>query len=504
MKKKWKVLSAVLACLMLTGSLVACGNNTEDPTDTLAKSTVAEEESQELKDWLPDDLNYNGDEITIISRYREGWTSGEISVEKSNGEPVNDAVYERNLVVQDRLGVTIVSIEDKNADQNTVVNLVKKAVQTESDEYDILACACYLMLNESLSGTFANLRNAEYLDFSKPWWSQGFNEVVEYQGLQYGVTGAALLSMYRFAFVTLFNKRLFDEAGISYPYDNVRNGSWTLDYQTSILTTFHRDNGNGTQDTVGDVYGLTTGSYISVDPYWSACDVPILAKDEYGEYQLVFDMERLHSVCDKLMTMFYGSDNATYVWPNGALDAEQEDIRDMFADGNAAMATMRLLELESAVMRDMRDEYGVLPMPKFDETQTQYKTLLHDQFTVLAVPTTIGDDRLTELSAVMEALGSESYKRVKPAYYDTTLRAKLVKDPDSVEMMDIIFDNVYIDAGIIYTSALSSFHDAFRGIMTNKDKGNTVTSTYKTTAKQAQTALNRMAKKLNKLVEKDG
>ena len=55
MKKKWKVLSAVLACLMLTGSLVACGNNTEDPTDTLAKSTVAEEESQELKDWLPDD-----------------------------------------------------------------------------------------------------------------------------------------------------------------------------------------------------------------------------------------------------------------------------------------------------------------------------------------------------------------------------------------------------------------------------------------------------------------
>ena len=110
--KLTKPLALLLALLMLVGTFAACGEATDDPavTNPGATSDEVTEPETELTDWLPDDLNYGGDEITIISRYREGWTSGEIAVQELINEPVNDAVYERNKAVEERLGVEITSI----------------------------------------------------------------------------------------------------------------------------------------------------------------------------------------------------------------------------------------------------------------------------------------------------------------------------------------------------------------------------------------------------------
>ena len=80
--KLTRILAGFLALLMLIGSLAACGENTEDPanSDAVTTAPIETEPETELTDWLPDDLHYDGAEITIISRYREGWTSGENTV----------------------------------------------------------------------------------------------------------------------------------------------------------------------------------------------------------------------------------------------------------------------------------------------------------------------------------------------------------------------------------------------------------------------------------------
>ena len=192
---------------------------------------------------------------------------------------------------------------------------------------------------------------------------------------------------------------------------------------------------------------------------------------------------------------------------------DKRDIREYFdrcapnwdadmvrCDGNAAMATLRIMALESAVMRDMKDEYGVVPMPKYDEAQKDYGTLLHDQFTVLSIPKTALDDRRDRISAVMEALCYTSYNIVRPAYYDVALRSKLVSDPDSAEMLDLLFSKVYIDAGVIYTGPLSGFHDQFRQLM--GQKSNRVMSTYQKKARSTKTALRKnIVQKLQKLYD---
>lgn len=501
-----RAVAALLACLMLGSFLISCAESVDNPQatdDTLAGTespAVTEEEVVTIVEHdLPDELDYNEDEVVIISRYREGWTAGEIAVEKITNEPVNDAVYERNLNVEEELNVKLTSIEENVPDPLTLIASISTNITSGAGDYDIVACAAYATVNEALNGTFADLRKTEYIDFEKSYWSQGYNEVIEYQGTQYTVTGSMVLSLYRFAFITTFNKRLFTEAKVAFPYDAVRNGEWTLDYQTSLVPLFHHDD-DGIPDDENDVYGLVTNPYISVDPYWSSCDVPIIGRDENGGYEIIFNVEKLHSVAEKTMKLFYGTDGATYAYEHYGMDDEQNDIRMMFSTGNAAMATVRILELESGDMRQMEDKFGVLPMPKYDTDQKEYKTLLHDQFTVVAVPVTVTGDRLDEMSAVLECLASEGHKLVRPAYYESALRYKYMKDPESWEMMDIIIDNIYIDAGIIYTAALSSFHDEFRQIMTRKD--NTVTSSYKAKVRAAGRSLDKMTDKLDELVDR--
>ena len=503
MKKRTRLLALLLATLMLVGPLASCATGDEETeTDAPVQTQASAEEDTEIQDELPAHLDYNDQDITIISRDMEGWTRGEISVEGLISEPVNDAVFERNKAVEQRLNVKIVSILDNDTNSGTVPGKVATAVKAGTSEYDIMAAAAYTTATESLNGTFANLIDTEFIDLEKPWWTQGYNEAMEYDDMQFAATGSLLLSIYRFAFVTIFNKDLFTEASQPFLYDTVENGQWTLDKQISLVPIFHRDNGNGTQDADGDIYGFISSSLIGTDPYWSSCEVDILKTNADGNLELVFDSGKLFDVADKVLKLYYGTDSSSYILSAYGSDSEQGDIRNMFSQGLGAMATVRIMELENSVMRDMEQEYGVIPMPKFDELQADYKTLLHDQFTVVAIPTPVTGERLGMASAVLEAMASASWRIVKPAYYETTLRTKIAQDPQSALMMDIITQGIYIDAGIVYTSSLNSFHAGFRTLV--QGRNNDAVSRYKALTKAAEKKLVGIVRKLDRISDQQG
>jgi hypothetical protein len=329
MMKAKRILSALLAALLLAGTMTACGESQDPPREETTANQVTETEAEtDLSDGLPDDLDFGGQEITFISRYLEGWTSGEIAVEGLINEPVNDAIYERNKAVEDRLKIEINSIEENNSDPNLVVTKVDNAVKAGTNEYSVLAAACYVALPSTLNGNYVNLRGegAEYLDLEQPYWAQGLNEVIEYGGTQFAVTGEALITLYRMAFVTCFNQALFDNASQPYLYDYVDNGTWTLDKQISLVPLFHQDNGNGQQDDEGDIYGFASGTMASIDPYWSSCKVDIIRKNGEGMYELVLDNDRIHGVSEKVLRLFHNTDGASRIFQSHGYGGEHDDI----------------------------------------------------------------------------------------------------------------------------------------------------------------------------------
>ena len=488
-----KFLALLLVFATLISVLAACAEtDTEQPEDT----TAAEESAEPSKlDNVPDDLKFDGEDVVILSRAFLGWTWDEVAVPELNSEPVNDAIFNRNVTVGDRLNVNIVSSPIDDANQNKPIEEIKRAVLAGSDEYDLLAGAAYLVLQTSLEGTFRDISQLEYLDLSQHYWTQDYNEVIRYNNKQYSATGMIALSTYRFAFVTMFNKNQFDNKNVPYLYDAVNDGTWTLDYQAQLAEEFYQDlNGDGKKDE-DDFYGLITAPYISTDPYWASCDLTLVEKNADGEYEYVLDTARLSNVADKVLYLFYES--GTLVYPHTGLDAEQDDIRIAFANGNGAMCTTRLVAVEQGDIRDMEEQYGIVPMPKYDEVQPAYGTLQHDQFTVYAVPSTAAEDKLPLLGAVLEVMASESLRTVKPAYYEIALKRKYMSDPVAWDMLDLIFNTIRIDAGIVYTAALGSPHDQFRQIITAKK--NTVASRFKKMDKTVQKNLSKMLKKLDAL-----
>ena len=499
--KKNRLLSAILASLLLSSSLASCANNT-DPADTQAAAqttTAISEDETELHDNIPEDLNYGGEDITFISRGRLGWFHDEILVEALKSDPVNDAIYERNKLVESRLGVRIVNLTDDEIASEAVPNKVATAVRAGTDEYQIMTAASFTTADSSLSGIFANLAATPYIDLEKPWWSQGYNEAMVYDELQFSATGAMLLTTYRLAFTTVFNKDLFTEANQPWLYDTVEEGKWTLDKQISLVPLFYRDNGNGIQDAKGDIYGFISNDYISVDPYWSACQMEFLGRTEDGEYALIMDKGKIHDVSEKVLHLFHNTDGGAYILPHQDGDLEQETMREMFAEGLGAMATLRIMELENSVMRNTSQQYGVIPMPKYDEEQKNYRTFLHDQFSVVAIPTTVQEERLDMVSAVIEAMASASYKLVRPVYYEETLRTKIAQDPQSALMMEIITQNIYMDAGMLYSRNFEYFHSSFRSLINSGI--NDATSRFAAIQKRSKNLTVGLNRTLNRLLD---
>ena len=244
-KKMSRVVAALLAGIILTSTLAVCGTQENEHETEAPSQTVSESESEtELRDELPDDLNFNDEEIVFVS-------FNEMTYENLSGDIVEDAIFERNKEVEDRLGVQIKCIVDGDALNKAII-----AVNGGSAEYDVMIDAIYRTAPKFVGNYFRNLRQTEYLDFDKIWWNQSFNHEVEYHGAQYGITGAMVLSLYRRTYVTVFNKNLFSDANQPFLYEYVENGTWTLDKQAALAPLFHRDNGNHKQDKTEDIYGF--------------------------------------------------------------------------------------------------------------------------------------------------------------------------------------------------------------------------------------------------------
>lgn len=510
-----KTLALLLALLTVMSVLCACATPA-DPDDgetvettTPAAQTPSDEvttpteettaDKYDVGDNLPE-LNFGGATFTILSRGRD-WCRDEVSVEDMNGEPINDAVYNRNIAVESRLGIEINNIMTTDNDNYTISNTIRTSVNSGDKEYDMLANSVYSTIMYTGEGLFQDLLPCEYLDLEQIWWAQGFNKAASIGDAQYFVTGAIALSTYRFIFATFLNRQTFAANGIDLPYQTVKDGKWTLDYQYEISQNIYVDNNGDNQKDDGDSYGFVTNAdMIGVDAYWSSCDLPILVKTEDNYLEYAMDVERLSTAVEKINHLIWDNPGA-YSVKHMTADSEQEVIANIFANGNAAMATLRLISAEGSDMRNMSDDYGIVPIPKLDEAQTEYYSYAHDTFTAYAVPATVIDERLEQVGAILEAMASESYRTVLPAYYEITLKDKYCNDPESRDMLDTIINSFYIDAGVLYTKKIQSVHQKMRDFI-GKNANNIVASTMKGLARMVPKSLEDLVEGIKKVQER--
>jgi hypothetical protein len=104
-------------------------------------------------------------------------------------------------------------------------------------------------------------------------------------------------------------------------------------------------------------------------------------------------------------------------------------------------------------------EYGILPYPKYDENQEEYRTADGNCTVYAAVPKNASDPEFS--GEMLDALGAAGKSIVYPAYYITTLKGKTAQDPESVAMLDKIRDTMYFTFADVHSGVLDAISSKF-------------------------------------------
>ncbi|MBR5602254.1 MAG: hypothetical protein IKW24_06435, partial [Clostridia bacterium] len=242
-----KLLVMLLCGVMLVSVFAGCANTGEEDKT----SNNAEEESSWISGELDLTVDMDGKEVVIL-----GQSDTDLGPEENSSDPLEDAVYRRNDMLQSKLGVELNTIH--NGDYIALGEAVKTDVTAGTGEYHIVYqhmvdAACNLALNDYLY----NLAELEYVDFEQPWWDQDCKNGFMIGDNMMLVCGDLLPSTMMITAAVIFNKNLFDEREWEYPYQDAREGTWTLDDMLTLTKEQTKDlSGDGKINYQDDFYGL--------------------------------------------------------------------------------------------------------------------------------------------------------------------------------------------------------------------------------------------------------
>ncbi len=432
--KKWICL---FLALLLSLPLASCGAEEETPETTVSETTAAADETAgetetELHDGVPADLMFEGENINIL--YRGAFTD-EFTAD-GEGDIVNQAVYMRNLTVEERLGVTLTYIPNESTDWNGgYQNVILQSVLAGDNSHDIVSGPSYHTPTLILDSAILPLNDVAYLSLDMPWWSQGLIETTSIAGKLFFATGDISLGMLKYIHCIFYNKDLCADHGISELSDVVFEGKWTLDTLNELASIGYVDlNGDGAAVLTDDQFGFIITDQFLMRGLYDSLEMSYFNVGESGSPEFDFGNPRTADAYDKLVTMLHSDDairmgNST---TNG-----NDDVYPVFTSDRALFVTGRFVDCETAY-REMESDFGLLPFPKWDEAQKDYKVTICGSESIFGLP--INSRNPDMMGAVMEALAFESYKTVSPAYYESALKIKYSREEGDVSsrMVDII------------------------------------------------------------------
>ena len=432
-----KLLSLLMSLCLLAGSLSLAACSTPDgETGTTDGGSVGESETVEDPRATLDnpEVNYDGYVFRVRSIASETHYTA-LDPGKLTGEAVNDAIYERNRKIESEYGIEFQC--DTSDITDNYVTMEKQVMAGSGDDgYDLIMLISRNAFSAALQNYLINYEKLPYVDTDKEYYFGEINQQFTIGNNTFFAYGSENVNVFSLSSALFFNKEIVTEQGMGNLYDDVRNRKWTYDRLYTLAAQATGDtNGDGTVRFGDDVLGLI-GNYDRTIPcFWIAAGEKLIVKD--GEDLPVYTAHGNERMIDIMQ-------EAAAQFATDAFDVYGADERRLqtFMDGKALFLSTGIGELHR--LKAVELDYGVLPWPMYDENQKDYVSRCGDAW-LHCVPTNTKDPERT--SVIMQALAYYSYGTVYKAYYDQALTAQYVRDPDSVDMMQIILSTLSVDLG---------------------------------------------------------
>jgi hypothetical protein len=439
-KSKKTFLMFMALCLIFV-SIAACASengSNETPGETTVSETTAQAAGDTGHMHQIAESDYACEEFMIL--YID-WSliSDYYFSDEANGDAVNDAIFDRTARIEEHLNIDINSYTLGNTD-TPQFNEIKKNVYAGDDVYDLALIHNSSDITKYVSdGVVKNWNDIPQIDMTKSYWNESVQRNMEVEGVLAFASNDFILPDVNSIF---FNKLLIENLTLEDPYTLVNDGEWTWEQLIKMAESASADiNGDGIFDE-NDQYGFVGEYGWQLASVVTGCGQYTIQTDD-GQPQIVLNTEKMVSIIDMADTLL-NEGNTSFTWPfSQATDPNMGGTPPVSFDSGRALFYYVPLSL-APVFRATEVEFGILPMPKFDRSQTDYISLNWAGF--MCVPASADNTEL--VGKTVELLGYWNGQLVIPAFYDILLGQKISRDTESQEMLDILFGNTVYDLGV--------------------------------------------------------
>ena len=466
-----KCLCLLLACLLLSAVFTGCDKlivmlDTETLDAFESELDIFSEIESELDDFSDIEegtdpandalsrlsVDWQGEEFVILGR--EDYQPEELTTQDYSD--LDFAVYQRNLDFEKhcnlKLNVVLTSTDK-------ISQMVTTDTKTGAGEYDLVHHRLANVITLASEGMLTSFTALDSMDLSAPWWDQGTANLVICDNI-YFMNGAINYSDDNNTFVMFFDKQLAGDRGID-PYSLVYDDKWTQDTFQSLIRDVTVDiTGNGILDE-DDLYGFVA-TYQTANTLFYGSGLQYVVCRQGQEPTFAMDPDNLNkatNLLDTILGAFYGN-QSTYVSPLGKEDRGLSCFRE-----GRSLFFSEIAQYAVGLRRDKNTDFGILPIPKYDESQKEYMTWTNATCSTTCIPGVVMNP--DKLGATLEALAILSDQRVVPAYYDVLLRYGSAYDEQSGDMLSRLFMNRCYDVGMYYLDCGDTFASCVQKQMNN-------------------------------------
>lgn len=463
---KLRFISILLAILMTAPAIVSCSEAPDQQSESTSSGNSDTETNVEtdekydangyLLDDLPDDLDYEGQIVSVL--YWEDVENPEFWVDDFNAEPVNDAIHQRNINVEDTLNIRYnwVGTAGNLNNRTNYISKARSSVMAGDGAYDIFAAYSATVAGCAANSLLIDLSKSPYIDYEKPWWPQNLIEEVTIGDNIYFVSGDISTNILHMMYAIIYSDSILDEYTLTNPVEYVNEGTWTIDKLIEMSDGVYRDlNGNGNTDSE-DMYGFVLTSWHN-DAFYTGSDIKLVEKDP----------DNLMKISDD----FYGDRVLTLLEKIGQFektdDVFVDDSYDSVFRENRSLFILNRVQYAAKYLRDVDFTHGLVPVPKLDEEQESYKTCLGHPITLYGISR---DSRIGEIAhAVIECAASQAHRLTTPAIFENNMQKKYSNDDIDAQMYDVIRESITFDLGRIFTRELFAITDIFTGAVASNN-----------------------------------
>ncbi len=428
---KSKILLLFLCFCMIFPMLIACGNNADNDNVDKGKFEYDDLTRETAADAIPEGYDLENQTISFFTRADQ---DKNILGDSESTDIVYSKIHERNLLVQERLNVLLEFIPSGTTSWQDASDVLKREIQTMSTAWEAAFTSNNTVIQKKLFNYFQNMNDSEYIDIDERWWYTDATMELSVDNYNYRfLYGDIHISGLGTSGVIFYNKDLYEQYLSSNKdreelYQVVLDGKWTLEEFSRLVKKSRIEKGG---DGSNDIYGFIFSNKEANHHFREGVDIKMYTRAANGMPEFSPKDDKSINFTNMLYELTYEN--------NGVLLEETESHIGAFHNNLAIFELQTLNSVLSDSKREMKSDFGILPYPKWDEAQEEYRTLVHNSSTMVCVPVSTDIERANEeISAVIEALASESYRRVAVAYYETALKTAYTRDDLDAQMIDII------------------------------------------------------------------